>query len=114
MIRGRIRRVVLSGALATVFLGGCMPAGCVSDSRIDIEVATVVGEQVGPPILLPMDAHCPEFRPSVGNTKHIGTSVAIVPASAIDETLTVPFLLATSCDTEAPSRFDIYYTNPAD
>lgn len=107
-----MRRIMLLGALVTVHLAGCMPAGCASDSKVGVAIVNLVGDQVGPPLDLPAGAHCPEFRPSVGNTKHIGTSVAIVPASAIDETITAPFLLATSCDTEAPSRFEIYYTNP--
>jgi hypothetical protein len=101
-------KIVFAGVLATVLLASCKP-----DSAVDVLVVNLVGDQVGPPLALPAGAHCPEFQPSVGNTIHIGTSVAIVPASAIDETLTAPFLLATSCDTELPSRFEIYYTNPA-
>ena len=111
MRRGHVSRAVRWGALATVLLGGCIPAGCASDTSTGTDVATVVGEQVGPPLDLPVGAQCPPFMP--GGPLRIGTSVAIVPASAIDETITVPFLLATSCDTTAASRFDIYYTNPA-
>jgi hypothetical protein len=99
-----MRRIVLSGGLATVLLAGCRP-----DSTVDVVVVNLVGDQVGPPLDLPAGAHCPNVSAAEGP---IGTSVAIVPASAIDETLTVPFLLATSCETEAASRFEIYYTNP--
>ena len=104
-----MRRMVFVGALAAVPLTGCMPAGCAQDPAVSVKVVNLVGDQVGPPLDLPAGAHCPNVSAAEGP---IGTSVAIVPASAIDETLTIPFLLATSCETEAASRFDIYYTNP--
>jgi hypothetical protein len=79
-------------------------ASCTGDPKIiGSGNSAVVGDQVGPVLPLPAGARC---------RSGIGTSVAVVPASTIDETLTVPFLLATSCDDDSSARNQIYFTNP--
>jgi hypothetical protein len=68
-------------------------------------VSAFIGEQVVH-VNLPAEASC-----SPGPSE--GSSVAVVPATAIDPTLTVPLLIATSCYSDSPTRNEIYYSNPA-
>ena len=100
-------RSVKLGLLAIVFAAGC------ENGPID---ANKNGALTGDPVdslHLPAAAHCP--LAVAGGDQHIGTSVAIVPATAINETLTVPFLLVTSCVTDQTSVANtLYYSNPFD
>lgn len=86
--------------------------GCESDEPDEGSVtAAIVGDPVAT-LALPEAARCPDVDPGFPGF-HVGTSVAIVPAEAVDPTVTSPFLLATSCFTSGPARDAIYLSDPS-
>src|SRR6185503_10535801 len=97
-------------ASAVWALAACSTKQSTTDiGEIVVAAVGAVGDQVGPVLDIPAAAHC---SISPGQINPIGTSLAVVPASAIDETLEVPLLIVTSCYHTGPEKNNIYLINP--
>jgi hypothetical protein len=97
---------MIKGGPAKVLLA--LLLGAASCQSLEPDVGSVSSALTGDQVMhfdLPTQALC-------ASSGAVGTSVAVVPAAAIDPTLTAPFLIATSCLTDLPTRNEIYLTNP--
>ncbi len=103
-------RRVSTLALAMFLAAGCRPP---EQPDLNSQNAASTGTLVTGPITVAAAAQCPTFYPAQPDAvPKIGTSITIIPTSIFDPSLPEPFLIATSCLTTDPSRYNLYYSTP--